>query len=357
MALHRQFLDAGVESRLCATFNQAPQSGAKATLEFRRIGPEVLYYSPLLKRRAEELVNEADVVHGHGLYVGTNYAFGQAARNIGKSLVYHVHGMFEPYILRRSRWKKRLVHWLFEDANFRQVRLWRALTQKEADQIRAVGITAPIVVAPNGLDLLEFEKPAQLSQFIRTPLVEKLPKDKLRLLFIGRLHPKKGLDMLLWAWAQLYPQHKQWELVLAGPDEGEYGARLRQMAGGLGIDSVTHFTGPVTGDVKKALLYSAELFVLPSYSEGFSMSLLEAMACELPVIATHACNFPEISLKEAGWECHPCRSCVLAVLERALNADSTERHQRGANARRLVQNNYAWPAVVTRLVEACRAHC
>jgi glycosyltransferase involved in cell wall biosynthesis len=357
MALHRQFLKAGVGSRLCATFGQEPQAITQAILEFRRTGPESLYYSPLIRRRAEELVAETDVVHGHGLYVGTNYAFGQAARNSGKSLVYHVHGMFEPYILSRSRWKKRLVHWLFEDANFRHVRLWRALTEKEAGQIRALGITAPIVVAPNGLDPGEFEKPPVTSTLSSLPSLQSLQKEKLRLLFIGRLHPKKGLDMLLWAWAQLHQRHRQWELVVAGPDEGDYGTKLRQMAGSLGVDSATRFIGTVTGDAKRALLYSADIFVLPSYSEGFAMSLLEAMASQLPVVATHACNFPEISLKEAGWECQACRSSLQAALEDGLNADSTERQQRGANARRLVRDNYAWASIVTRLIEACRAHC
>ena len=116
LALHRQFLANGVESMVCSTYGKAPQRLADGILEFRRIKPGFLYYSPELGRRARELVVGADILHGHGLYVGTNYVFGKEARRQGKPLVYHIHGFFEPWILSRSRWKKRLAHWLFEDA-------------------------------------------------------------------------------------------------------------------------------------------------------------------------------------------------------------------------------------------------
>jgi glycosyltransferase involved in cell wall biosynthesis len=356
-SLHRQLLAAGIESRLCATFSDEPQSVAESCLEFRRIGPGFLFYSPELKKRAEDLVQDSDVVHGHGLYVGTNYAFGQAARRQGKALVYHVHGMFEPYILSRSRWKKRLVHLLFEDANFRHVRLWRALTDNEAEQIRSCGISAPIVVAPNGLDLDEFVKPQRPADGVRTPWLGNLKKEKFRLLFLGRIHPKKGLDLLLSAWAGLERYHGQWELVIAGPDESGHLAEVRRKARALALDSQARFTGPVTGRAKRDLLHSADLFILPSYSEGFSMGLLEAMACEVPVIATRACNFPQISRNEAGWECDASLWSIMEALEQGLRVDVVERRQRGRNGRRLVEKDYAWPSIIDQLLDACQTHC
>ena len=144
VALHQNFLAAGLDSTLCATHGATPQFNGGRIFEFARMKPGAIYYAPELKRRARQLAADADVVHGHGLYVGTNFILGDEARRQGKSLVYHVHGFFEPWILNRSRWKKQLAHWLFEDANFRQVKLWRALTSKEASQIRAYGIQAPV---------------------------------------------------------------------------------------------------------------------------------------------------------------------------------------------------------------------
>src|SRR5262249_26224498 len=154
-----QMRSLGLDSFLCSTFGASCQYPEEKVFEFRRFGPDKLFYAPALGQRVKELVSAAEVVHGHGMYVGTNWLLGREARRQYRCLVYHVHGMFEPYILARSRWKKRLVHWLFENANFRSVRLWRALTEKEADQIRQCGIQAPIVVVPNGVNLADYPAP------------------------------------------------------------------------------------------------------------------------------------------------------------------------------------------------------
>ena len=356
-ALQREFLAYGALSVLCSTHGSTPQRPAPGTQEFRRMGPGFLYYSPSLHREAPQLVRQADVLHGHGLYVGTNYIFGREARRQGKPLVYHVHGMFEPWILNRSRWKKRPVHWLFENANFRQVRLWRALTSKEAGQIRALGITAPVIVAPNGLNPGDYPRPADPSAEINTPLIRPLKKSGPRLLFLGRLHPKKGLDLLVAAWMKLREVRKDWELIIAGPDEGGHLSQLRLLAGPDSVREKLLFTGAVTGQSKNALLHSADLFVLPSYSEGFPMSLLEALACEVPVVATRSCNFPEISTHETGWECDATVESLTETLRTALVVSEAERKERGRNGRRLVETNYAWPRIVSTLLEACGAHC
>lgn len=357
IALHRKFLGAGLASKLCATYGDAPQFQGEQVEEFARIKPGYLYYSRALARRSRDLVAGVDVVHGHGLYVGTNFLLGREARRQGRSLVYHAHGFFEPWILRRSRGKKWLVHWLFENANFRQVKLWRALTLKEADQIRAQGIKAPIVVAPNGLDMDEFPEPANRQSPIATPRIPALTKQRARMLFLGRIHPKKGLDLLLSAWAQARRPGWDWELVIAGPDEGGHEAEIRSLASTLGLADDVHFTGPVQGATKNALLHSADLFALTSYSEGFSMALLEAMACGIPVAATNSCNFPEISSAAAGWECEATLDAVSAMLRQALGTSDEERRQRGSNGRNLVASRYSWSRVVSTLVAACDAHC
>jgi len=358
LALHEQLLAMGVDSTLCSTFGAAPQATAPGAFEFRRIKPDFLYFAPGLRKRTKDLVAKAEVVHGHGLYVGTNYLFGAETRRQHKPLVYHVHGTFEPWILGRSRWKKRLVHWLFEDANFRQVRLWRALTPKEADQIRVCGCRGPIVVAPNGLALEPFSGSTELAATIETPLIPKLQKSSSRMLFLGRLHPKKGLDLLISAFARLKRFHGDWELVIAGPDEHGYGEKLHELAAIHDLrGGCVRFTGPVTGRVKTDLLRSADLFVLPSYSEGFPMSLLEAMACSIPVVATHSCNFPDISSCHAGWECEADSDSLTRALEMAFGAGELERVQRGKNGRRLVERHYTWPSIITTLLEACSAYC
>ncbi|MGO8763585.1 MAG: glycosyltransferase [Limisphaerales bacterium] len=357
VALHSQFLASGVESLLCATYGKTSQRLTERSLEFRRIKPDFLYYSLALRNSARKLVADADILHGHGLYVGTNYVFGREALRQGKPLVYHAHGFFEPWILNRSRRKKKLAHWLFEDANFRQVKLWRALTSKEADQIRSCGIKAPIVIAPNGLRLEDYPKPEKLDEPIETPMIQRLAKAKRRLLFLGRIHPKKGLDLLLPSWASLSHLHKNWELVIAGPDEQGHLSEVRRLVQSLGISEKVRFTGPLTGRAKNLMLYSADLFVLPSHSEGFSMSLLEAMACEVPIVATRACNFPQITASQAGWECEGTTESITGTLKNALLEDDLARKQRGRNGRQLVKEHYSWPVILSTLLQACDDHC
>jgi glycosyltransferase involved in cell wall biosynthesis len=356
-ALHRQFLASGTPSVLCSTHGGTAQQPDASTREFRRIKPDFIYYSPAMHLQARGLVQEADVLHGHGMYVGTNFVFGREGRRQQKPLVYHVQGMFEPWILGRSRWKKKSVHWLFEDANFRNVRLWRALTEREAGQIRARGVTAPIVIAPNGLNLNEYSRPGQTCELVNTPLIPELKKTGLRLVFMSRIHPKKGLDLLLPAWMRMGSLRKGWELVIAGPDEGGYLTEVRQLAGPDSIRERVLFTGPVTGRAKSGLLQSADLFVLPSYSEGFPVSLLEAMACEVPVVATRACNCPEVSGAEAGWECDATLDSLTQALQQAIQCAENERLQRGRNGRRLVETRFTWPRIASILLDACNAHC
>jgi glycosyltransferase involved in cell wall biosynthesis len=357
IALHSHLDKAGLKSVLCATYGAAPQKPGRGILEYRRAGPGFLYYAPAMLENAPVWVRDTDVVHGHGLYVGPNLIFGREARRQRKALVYHVHGMFEPYILKRSRWKKWLVHRLFEDRNFQDVRFWRALTATEADQIAATGARRPIVVIPNGLDVTEFGRPVDPDRPIRTPLVERLAKRSRRMLFLGRIHPKKGLMLLLPAWAKLGDQARDWELVIAGPDEGGHLQEVRDRATELGIGERVIFTGLVQGEEKVRLLHSADVFVLPSFSEGLPMSVLEALACEVPVIATRESNVGELLAEGAGWECAADVDSIAGALREAVSASESERAERGSAGRRAIEARYGWPSVVSELERASAAYC
>lgn len=345
--LHESFLARSLSSTLVATSGEKPANLLPATEQFTRRGPTRAFFSPGLAREADRMVAEADVIHGHGFYVATNWLFGTRARKNGKSLVYHPHGFFEPWILNRSRFKKKLAHSLFETRNFEAARLWRALTNKEADQIRRQGVTAPIIVAPNGIRLEPFDNVAPSKQ----------AKKRKRLLFLGRLHPKKGIDLLLQSWATLREQHPDWEIIVAGPDEGGYLATLQELVTRLNLQDSVSFPGSVTGSEKVRLFKSADLFALTSHSEGFSVAVLESMACRIPVLLTIPCNFPELAAEGGGWECAPTAEEVKKTLAAALNASDEERCQRGELGRKLVEKRYTWPAIAKTILQATEHHC
>lgn len=342
--LHDAMSERGMESSLVATRAANFSESWPRVRQFERRGLPKLFYAPGLGHEAHVFVEGNTIIHGHGLYVYPNMVFGRLTRTQAKPLVYHVHGFFEPWILQRSRWKKRVAHWMFENANFKHVRLWRALTGREADQIKAVvGPNARVVVAPNGMDLAAV-KPAQFAR----------PGGRRRALFLARLHPKKGLDLLLRAWAQAGSAATDWELVIAGPDEGGHGAQVRQWVASAGLTSSVSFTGSVSGAAKYDLIASADLFVLTSYSEGLPMAPLEAMAAGLPVALTHECNLPEAGQAGAGWLCAAEQAAVNGMLAQALRADDTERRQRGAAGRALVEQSFSWSKTVATLQAACQ---
>jgi glycosyltransferase involved in cell wall biosynthesis len=263
--------------------------------------------------------------------------------------------MFEPWILRRSRLKKRIVSLLFEGRNMERCRLWRALTSQEADQIRNQGFKAPILVAPNGVRLEDYDGP-RTAGTDRLSLPERA-NEKKRLVFMARLHPKKGLDLLVPAWARLKKYHADWELLIAGPDENGYRSVVEDMIARLEVASATTLVGPVTGNSKRDLLKGADLFILPSHSEGFPVSVLEAMACRVPVIGTDGCNFDELETEGGGWLCQAHADSVQKRLNEALQGSDAERKQRGQIARTLVERRYSWPRIAAAIRDGCERYC
>ena len=333
-----------------------------------RKGPGKMFYAPELKRLAAEAVEQAEVFHGHGLYVWTNMWLGGEARKRGKPLVYHPQGFFDPWILRRSRGKKRLAHWLFEDKNIAHVRWWRAVSNKEADQIRAVVRSHAVVhVIPNGIDIDEVdaldahevgsregddkETKRLKDQETLAWMKRKRPK---RLLFLSRIHAKKGLDLLVPAWGKLTKEFPDWELSIVGPDEGGYQATVEKMIADCGCSETCWIHPAVSGAEKHALLRTADLFVLPSYSEGFPMAVLEAAAHRIPVVQTDECNFPELTAAGGAWECRPERESVEKALRDALTAEDAERTERGLKGRTLVESSYSWQKLAEQVVGICR---
>ncbi len=348
LALHLSFRANGTKSALLSTAKEASLDETDRVYQLRRAGLEKMFWSTDLAAFASRKLVPGTVVHGHGFYSALNFVVGRMARKRQLPLVCHVHGIFEPWILSRSRWKKRIAHWLFEDANYRHARLWRALHAKEADQIRARGITAPIVIAPNGINLADYDDDAH-----QTPA----KTGRQRMLFLARIHPKKGLDLLIPAWARLANLRKDWELVIVGPDEGGYKAAVEKLIRDCGVADSVSLHGVVSGSAKTAMLKSADVFILPSYSEGFSVAILEAMACRVPVLATDACNFPELAKCGAGWECMATPESLESALREAFLSSGQERIERGLSGRRLIEQHYSESVIAKTVLDACAQHC
>lgn len=293
------------------------------------------------------VVRGAGVVHMHGLWQTHTRRGGHAARAARVPYLIAAHGMAEPWALRHKYWKKRIYTAVIEGRNLRRAACLHALSRPEIEHLRALAPKAPVCFVPNGVDLTPFENLPS-----RRFMEEEFPElaGKFVLLFYGRIHVKKGLDLLADAFAELTRSRPDLHLLLAGADDGALGMfRDRCLAQGIG-EFVT-WVGHVSGERARRVWSAADAFVLPSYSEGFSMAVLEALARRLPVLITTACHFPELGKAEGGLIVEPSREGVTMGLRNLVEMSSHERHEIGQRGRELVERRYTWEQQATRLAE------
>ncbi len=288
--------------------------------------------------RAWEAIGAADVVHVHALWLLSTWIGSFVARLRAKPYVVAPHGMLDPWALGQSRWKKRVSRLLFEDRLLAGAGCIHALCASERDAVRRLGIRAPVAVVPPGVD---------------PTLVERRSGDVAGgppyVLFLGRLHQKKGIDVLLRAFGTVAPRRPEWRLVIAGPDEVGIRAELARLAGTLGIERRVDFVGPMQGERKLQLLERAALFALASHSEGLPVAVLEAMALGLPVAISPACNLPEVERVGAGFVGPAAPEAFAGILDRAMGLDSAGRRTIGERGRALVAQRFTTRATAESL--------
>jgi poly(glycerol-phosphate) alpha-glucosyltransferase len=285
-----------------------------------------------------------DIVHQHGLWLYPSIATSRWRRRRRRPVVISTQGMLEPWAVRNSWAKKAIAGAMFERSNLRQAACLHC-SQAEVEGVRGFGLRNPIAVIPNGADLPALN--------VVLPRPEWLPDDGRRtLLFLGRLHPKKGIRETLDAWLQVKAMApdvgREWRLVIAGWDEGGYGEALFAHAQAQGLSDDVIFPGPIFGKQKEAALAYADAFILVSHSEGLPMAVLEAWSHTLPVFMTRECNLVEGFAAGAAIEVtSDPRELALTLVRSLVSSDLGLIGQRG---RDLVERRFAWEAVVRELL-------
>jgi len=260
-------------------------------------------------------------------------------------------GMLEPWALSYKAWKKRFYYTLFEKPALQHARAIQMLAFTEADRTKALNLKAPLVVVPNGIDRQDFEKLPDPELFY-----QKFPetRNKTLILFLGRVDPKKGLDLLSVAFTKVHAQFPQTHLIIAGPDNIGFLPTAQSYFAKAGcLDAVT-FTDMLTGSMKYAVLGAARLYVAPSYSEGFSMSVLEGMASGLPCVITTGCNFPEALAAQAAYVVNIDADEIANALIQCLS-NPQQAKEMGDRARQLIFEKYTWNRIASNLIEVYKA--
>lgn len=286
-----------------------------------------------------------DMVHIHAIW---NFPTWWAMRCAGRARVPYIvapQGSLDPWALAQNRWGKRLYGALTELPLLRRASRLQALSAKEQAQFVASGVTAPSVVIPNGIDPRVYAVQAE-------PLarVLGLPEGERTLLFLSRVHPKKGLDLLLEAFARVRARHAV-TLVVAGSDAGSgYLGEMQRLAERLGVARYCRFIGEVSGAEKFRTLLGADAYALVSRSEGLPVAALEALGAGLPAVISSECNLPEVAERSAGWVVPPAAAAAADALD-ALLSSRDEASRRGARARELVAQRFTWERVARQTMD------
>ena len=298
-----------------------------------------------LTKRFTATVRASSGLHIHGLWEQSTAVAARTARTLKVPYIISAHGMLEPWALANKRIKKLVYAMLVEHRNVERANCLHALTRAEADHFIRFGARSPIAVIPNGVDVPQVRN--------ATAFLAQYPElnDKRIVLFMARLHPKKGIDLLLQAWAEVVQEWPEARLVVAGPDTEGTLARLEQIVAEHSLHASVLFTGMLQGEMKWSALAAAECFILPSHSEGLSVSVLEAMGMGLPVIVTEPCNMPEVKQHRAGWEIQPTLEDVKRALMYVLSNPPAKNRTIGQNGARLVATRFAWGTVARQMEE------
>lgn len=273
----------------------------------------------------------ASIVHAHGLWLMSNIYPASAARRAGRPLVISPRGMLGGAALRFSAHKKRVVWHALQARALRAADCLHATSDLEYQDIRAAGLTAPVAVIPNGIDVPDASSGPDVDEAAARTV-----------LFLGRLHPKKGLDQLLDAWAMISSAHPAWCLDIVGPIDSPYARALETR---FASSPSVRFRGPLFGHDKAEAYRRAAVFVLPTLNENFGMTVAEALAQGTPVISTKGAPWEGLITNGCGWWIEQGAGPLAASLQEAMSLHPAQRSAMGSAGQRWMAQDFGWRAV------------
>lgn len=300
--------------------------------------PNRLAFSPKMYMWLKKQVStkSVDIVHNHSMWMMPNVYPGWATKKSNCKYVVSPHGTFSKWAMASGSRAKKIFWPLLQRPSITHACCFHATCVSEYEDIRRLGFRQPIAIIENGIDL---------------PELRIFPKNKHRnLLYFGRLHPVKGLENLLIVWAKLQSAFPDWSLSIVGPDDGSYATFLKSIVAERNLERV-FFKGPVYGASKYELYQKADLYVLPTFSENFAMTVAEALSCGLPAVVTQGAPWEGLVTENAGWWPEIGVEPLLHTLREAMSLDSDNLRQMGLNGRDWMDRCFAWDMVALNMID------
>lgn len=292
-------------------------------------GPRRLGISPLLHRWLQTEVNSGSVniIHSHGLWMMPNVYAGNVCLKSNCQLVITPHGSMSTWSLGRNSLMKKIFWKFWQGPAARAAACFHATAESEFEEIRQLGFKQPVCIIPLGVNV--------------PPLDQTQYSGRRQLLFLARIHLKKGVDVLLHAWKEVENKFPDWDLVVAGPDNGGYLAEMQALAVELELKRVV-FRGRLTPEEKLQAYRDASLYVLPTYYENFGITVAEALAAGTPVIVTHAAPWAGLVDEGAGWWIEVGVAPLVACFEQALNTTPQKLKGMGIAGHEWMKRDFSW---------------
>jgi glycosyltransferase involved in cell wall biosynthesis len=309
-------------------------------------GPGRLVRSPAMRQwlDREAARGRVQVLHMHGLWQMPYVYPAWTARAHGTPLVASPRGSLSAWALASGSKAKKLFWPLFQKPALEAAACFHATSDSEYEDVRRAGFRQPVIILPNGIDAM--------------PLAQRSPQLLRTLLYLGRIHEKKGIDLLLAAWAAVQARHTQWAIKIVGSDQSLYGSsglsqRLKAMAADLKLERVT-FEDAIFGEEKFAAYRNADLFILPTRSENFGMTVAEALSQETPAIVTKEAPWAGLSEKGCGWWVDLSVDTIAEAMDEAMSLPEDTLNAMGAKGRAWLLDSFQWPILGERMAQAYR---
>lgn len=286
---------------------------------------------------------EVSMIYHAGIWTSLNHRVARLGRKKNIPVIVSPRSMLDPWARNHRRWKKKLAWWTYTRRDLQSASAVHATADLEAGYVRAAGYGGPVLTVPNGID---FPNPQDKR------VAEKEP-GRFRLLFLSRIHPKKGLPDLLQAFEKL--NSPDWELSIVGNDDGDHQRECEGLVDALPNGARVRFVGPVNDAEKWAWYRSADLFVLPSYSENFGLVIAESLAAGVPVLTTSATPWETIDKRGCGWCVRPGPESLLKALKVATALGNDKRREMGKRGATWMRESFSWERVGRQFIDQIQA--
>lgn len=307
------------------------------------IGPSRLGNSPAMLKWLRSTVKKGgvDIVHNHSLWMLPNVYPGWATKGTAIPYVVSPRGTLSTWAMGSGSKVKKFFWPLVQRPSIAHAACFHATSEAEVLDIRRHGFKQPIALIPNGIDLPKHRISSVQGSSRKT------------LLYLGRLHPIKGVDFLLQAWNSLQHEFPDWDLRIVGPVDNDNAQALMSMAQSLSLRRV-EFSGPVYGPDKFDAYRQANLYVLPTHSENFAVTVAEALACGTPVVVSQGAPWKGVQERNAGWWPEIGYEPLLATLREAMGKSREHLCEMGNNGRNWMIEDFSWNSIAGKMQHTYR---